>query len=105
MAPRKRTHLSVPRESERDENGQFLHEKLTKTTNRPQKFQKKDTHYFDESNVKVQREKRVTKKSFFITKTRKRKDGPPAVEIRRVFPFFKIEDFEFFGFVSFSKLL
>ena len=55
MAPRKRTHLTVPAESGRDENEHFLHDELTKTTNRPQKFQKKDTHYFDESNVKVKR--------------------------------------------------
>ena len=89
MAPRKRTHLTVPAESGRDENEHFLHDELTKTTNRPQKFQKKDTHYFDESNVKVKPEKRSAKKSIFITKIRKRKDGPPAVDIRMVFPFLR----------------
>ena len=89
MAPRKRTHLTVPVESERDENGRFLHDELTKTTNRPQKFQKKDTHYFDESNVNVKPEKRSAKKSIFITKIRNRKDGPPAVDIRMMFPFLR----------------
>ena len=92
MAPRKRTHLTVPVESERDEDGNFLQDELTKTTNRPQNFQKKDTHYFDESNVKVKTKKRFAKKSFFVTKIRKRKNGPPTVDTRKVFP-------NFFGLV------
>ena len=62
MAPRKRNHLTVPRESRLDEESdEYLHSKMTKTTNRLPKFQPKDTHFFDESRVPKRPEKRTAK--------------------------------------------
>ena len=62
MAPRKRNHLTVPRESRLDdENDDFLHSTLTKTTNRLPKFQPADTYFFDESRVPKRPEKRSAK--------------------------------------------
>ena len=90
MAPRKRNHLTVPRESRLDEEtDEYLHSKMTKTTNRLPKFQPKDTHFFDESRVPKRPEKRTAKESFYLTKIIKKKNGPPDVVIRRVFSLIK----------------
>ena len=92
MAPRRRgsKETTVPIESGMDENGEPLHKKLTKICNRKQKFQKADTHYFNEEPtleviVPKKPEPRVPKTSIYITKTRKNKHGPPTVVTRKVF--------------------
>ena len=62
MAPRKRNILTVPRESRFDEESdEFLHSKMTKTTNRLPKFQPDDTHFFEDSRVPKRPEKRSAK--------------------------------------------
>ena len=90
MAPRRRgpKETTVPIESGVDENGELLHKKLTKTCNRQQKFQKADTHYFNEDPTRIvpkKPEPRVPKTSIYITKIRKNKQGPPTILTRKVF--------------------
>ena len=85
MAPRRRgpAEMTVPAES-REVEGENLHEKLTKICNRKQKFQKSDTHYFND-DVPKKPERRTAKTSIYITKILKKKQGPPEVLTRKVF--------------------